>query len=89
MKQIEKNKLDKVSLNIKVSPDLDRDLKVLREAARLEGSKFNVSDLIETYLTKVVKKIEKDNIFMKKSMDEARKKVKQKKEKKVEKPKKK
>lgn len=80
MKKVENNKLNKVSLNIKVSPELDLLLKVFREAARLEGKKFNVSDLTETYLMKTLKRMEKDGVFMKKSISEAKKKV----EKKVE-----
>ena len=78
MKKVENNKLDKVSLNIKVSPELDLMLKIFREAARLEGKKFNVSDLTEGYLMRTLKKMEKDNVFMKKSISEAKKKVEEK-----------
>lgn len=45
---------NQVSLNIKISPALNSDLKAMRKRAREHGVKFNVSALVEAYLTKVV-----------------------------------
>lgn len=49
----------KVSLNIKVSKDLDDRLKRARKAAREKGMIFNVSAEVETFLLKELKKVEK------------------------------
>lgn len=51
-------KSEKVSLNIKVSRELDLRLKRARKAARLNKKKFNVSSHIEQYLDKVLNEIE-------------------------------
>jgi len=45
---------NQVSLNIKISPRLNSELKALRKQAREQGLKFNVSAIVEAYLTKVV-----------------------------------
>ncbi|CAH1529990.1 conserved hypothetical protein [Vibrio rotiferianus] len=49
----------KVSLNIKISSDLDFRLKRARKAAREQGSMFNVSQEVEKFLEKEVKKVER------------------------------
>jgi hypothetical protein len=49
----------KVSLNIKVSADMDFRLKRARKAAREQGLKFNVSAEVEKFLEKELKKVEK------------------------------
>ncbi len=49
----------KVSLNIKVSKDLDDRLKRARKVAREKGMIFNVSAEVETFLLKELKKVEK------------------------------
>ncbi|MCR9939970.1 MULTISPECIES: hypothetical protein [Vibrio] len=48
----------KVSLNIKISSDLDFRLKRARKAAREQGLMFNVSQEVEKFLEKEVKKVE-------------------------------
>lgn len=45
---------NQVSLNIKISPALNSDLKALRKQARKNFVKFNVSALVEAYLKEVV-----------------------------------
>lgn len=55
LKKVEK----KVSLNIKVSHALNERLKRARKIARENGSQFNVSNIVELYLEKELKKIEK------------------------------
>lgn len=45
---------NQVSLNIKISPALNSDLKAMRKRARENFVKFNVSALVEAYLTEVV-----------------------------------
>ncbi|MFA0339052.1 hypothetical protein [Vibrio breoganii] len=52
-------KQSKVSLNIKISPDLDFRLKRARKAAREQGLMFNVSQEVEKFLEKEVKKVER------------------------------
>ncbi|PMM39247.1 hypothetical protein BCT54_02135 [Vibrio splendidus] len=49
----------KVSLNIKISAELDARLKRARAEARKQGMKFNVSQEVETFLLKEIKKVEK------------------------------
>lgn len=53
-------KESKVSLNIKVTPDLNARLKNLRERARGHGLIFNVSSEVIDYLEKRVKRAEKE-----------------------------
>ncbi|GAL31574.1 hypothetical protein JCM19240_5005 [Vibrio maritimus] len=52
-------KQSKVSLNIKISADLDFRLKRARKAAREQGLMFNVSKEVENFLEKEVKKVER------------------------------
>ncbi len=52
-------KQSKVSLNIKISSDLDYRLKRARKAAREQGLMFNVSQEVERFLEKEVKKVER------------------------------
>ncbi|RJG38620.1 hypothetical protein [Motilimonas pumila] len=52
-------KQSKVSLNIKISSDLDLRLKRARKAAREQGLMFNVSQEVERFLEKEVKKVER------------------------------
>ncbi|NOI23609.1 hypothetical protein [Vibrio mediterranei] len=52
-------KQSKVSLNIKISSDLDFRLKRARKAAREQGMMFNVSQEVEKFLEKEVKKVER------------------------------
>lgn len=49
----------KVSLNIKITPELDARLKTARANARKNGLIFNVSELVEKQLIKELKKVEK------------------------------
>ncbi|EJL6572052.1 hypothetical protein NMS49_003569 [Vibrio cholerae] len=49
----------RVSLNIKISGELDERLKRARQEARNQGMKFNVSAEVESFLLKEVKKVEK------------------------------
>lgn len=55
LKKVEK----KVSLNIKISPEMDLRLKRARQAARDQGMIFNVSKEVESFLEKELKKVEK------------------------------
>ncbi len=55
LKKVEK----KVSLNIKISPEMDLRLKRARQAARDQGMIFNVSKEVESFLDKELKKVEK------------------------------
>lgn len=52
-------KQSKVSLNIKISSDLDIRLKRARKAAREQGLMFNVSQEVEKFLEKEIKKVER------------------------------
>tara|TARA_B100001063_G_scaffold163409_1_gene152480 strand:- start:251 stop:508 length:258 start_codon:yes stop_codon:yes gene_type:complete len=52
-------KQSKVSLNIKISSDLDVRLKRARKAAREQGLIFNVSQEVEKFLEKEIKKVER------------------------------
>ncbi|KDN29862.1 hypothetical protein QTO05_15700 [Vibrio fortis] len=52
-------KQPKVSLNIKIPSDLDFRLKRARKAAREQGLMFNVSQEVEKFLEKEVKKVER------------------------------
>ncbi|MGR5069104.1 hypothetical protein [Vibrio alfacsensis] len=52
-------KQSKVSLNIKISSDLDFRLKRARKAAREQGLMFNVSQEVEKFLEKEIKKVER------------------------------
>lgn len=56
LKKVEK----KVSLNIKVSANMDLRLKRARQVAREKGLKFNVSAEVEAFLEKELKKVEKN-----------------------------
>jgi post-segregation antitoxin (ccd killing protein) len=56
LKKVEK----KVSLNIKISADLDARLKRARMIARAKGLKFNVSQEVEKFLLSELKKVEKE-----------------------------
>lgn len=51
---------NKVSLNIKVSSEIDLRLKRARSTARAKGMKFNVSKTVEEFLEKELKKVEKE-----------------------------
>lgn len=51
---------NKASLNIKVSQELDARLKRARAEARKQGLKFNVSQEVENFLLRELKKVEKD-----------------------------
>lgn len=55
LKKVEK----KVSLNIKVSSEMDLRLKRARQAAREQGMIFNVSKEVESFLERELKKVEK------------------------------
>lgn len=50
---------NKVSLNIKIAPTIDAQLKRARAEARKQGMKFNVSAEVENFLLKELKKVEK------------------------------
>ncbi len=50
---------NKVSLNIKVSSEIDSRLKRARAEARKQGMKFNVSAEVENFLLRELKKVEK------------------------------
>ena len=52
-------KQSKVSLNIKISSDLDVRLKRARKASREQGLMFNVSQEVEKFLEKEIKKVER------------------------------
>ncbi|ARR44380.1 hypothetical protein ACXZ7R_06810 [Vibrio campbellii] len=52
-------KKSKVSLNIKISSDLDFRLKRARKSAREQGLMFNVSREVEKFLEKELKKVER------------------------------
>ncbi|MGR5109326.1 hypothetical protein [Vibrio jasicida] len=56
--QLQKKK-SKVSLNIKISSNLDYRLKRARKAAREQGLMFNVSQEVEKFLEKEIKKVER------------------------------
>ncbi len=49
---------NKVSLNIKVSKELDARLKRARKTARELGMKYNVSEEVEKFLERDLKKVE-------------------------------
>jgi hypothetical protein len=49
----------KVSLNIKISSEMDLRLKRARQAAREQGMIFNVSKEVESFLEREIKKVEK------------------------------
>ena len=51
---------NKVSLNIKVSSEMDLRLKRARSAARAKGMTFNVSSTVEAFLERELKKVEKE-----------------------------
>lgn len=51
-------KTGKVSLNIKVTEDLDIRLKSAREEARKQGFMFNVSQLVQAMLEDELQKVE-------------------------------
>lgn len=63
-KKMAKSKLEtlpqKKSLNIKISPELDARLKKAREDARDLGKRFNVSQVVEDFLLKEVKRVESE-----------------------------
>jgi hypothetical protein len=50
----------KVSLNIKISDEMDARLKRARRVARENGLQFNVSESVERFLEKELKKVEKE-----------------------------
>tara|TARA_B110000008_G_C16546006_1_gene394300 strand:+ start:109 stop:366 length:258 start_codon:yes stop_codon:yes gene_type:complete len=52
-------KPSKVSLNIKISSDLDARLKQARKTAREQGLMFNVSQEVEKFLEKEVEQVER------------------------------
>ena len=52
-------KESKVSLNIKISQEMDQRLKRARQLARKQGMMFNVSKEVEQFLEKELKKIER------------------------------
>ena len=54
-----KKKETKVSLNIKISEDIDARLKRARAVAREQGGQFNVSKDVESFLLRELKKVEK------------------------------
>ena len=51
---------EKKSLNIKISPELDAKLKELRKEVRDYGKRFNVSQVVEEFLHKEVKRVESE-----------------------------
>lgn len=51
---------NKVSLNVKISHELDARLKRAREVARSKKMIFNVSKLVSQHLEKELKKVEKE-----------------------------
>lgn len=51
---------NKVSLNIKIQSSVDARLKRARAEARKQGLKFNVSQEVENFLIKELKKVEKE-----------------------------
>jgi hypothetical protein len=53
-------KIHKVSLNIKVTSELDLRLKRARKVAREIGLKFNVSEGVEAFLTTRIKTVERE-----------------------------
>lgn len=53
-------KTGKVSLNIKITEDLDTRLKSAREEARKQGFMFNVSQLVQAMLEDELEKVEKE-----------------------------
>lgn len=55
LKKVEK----KVSLNIKISSEMDLRLKRARQAAREQGMIFNVSKEVEGFLERELKKVER------------------------------
>lgn len=55
LKKVEK----KLSLNIKISSEMDLRLKRARQAAREQGMIFNVSKEVESFLERELKKVEK------------------------------
>lgn len=55
LKKVEK----KVSLNIKISSEMDLRLKRARQTAREQGMIFNVSKEVESFLERELKKVEK------------------------------
>lgn len=55
LKKVEK----KVSLNIKISSEMDLRLKRARQAAREQGMIFNVSKEVESFLERELKKVER------------------------------
>jgi len=59
MKALEEKRSDKVSLNIKITPSLNKKLKRTREKAREKGLKFNVSEEVISFLTKLTDRVEK------------------------------
>lgn len=67
LKKVEK----KVSLNIKVPERLDSRLKRARATARDQGLKFNVSEEVEDFLEKTLKKVEK-SLGIEQDIDEAK-----------------
>lgn len=58
-KKLLKKQQDRVSLNIKITAELDKRLKRARRVAREKGQQFNVSNAVELYLEKELKKVEK------------------------------
>lgn len=53
-------KTGKVSLNIKITDELDTRLKSAREEARKQGFMFNVSQLVQIMLEDELEKVEKE-----------------------------
>lgn len=80
MNKLEKMKTgDGVNFNVKIPAEIDYKLRVFREAARLESSKFNVSDRVIAFLDRMIAKVEKDCVFDEKTLKKAEKIVKEKK----------
>ena len=65
LKKVEK----KVSLNIKISHELDARLKRARSKKKKKGLIFNVSEFVENQLEKELKKVEK-NLSINKNIKE-------------------
>lgn len=80
MNKIEKMKTgDGVNFNVKIPAEIDHKLRVFREAARLESTKFNVSDQVVGFLDRMINKMEKDGVFDEKLLKKAEKVVRDKK----------
>lgn len=53
-------KVEKKSLNVRVSPELFERLQQLRQAARDQGAMYNVSVAVEDFLRRDIARVEKE-----------------------------